>query len=422
MQNNLNATIDADAERLVRIFKDIHQNPELGFTETRTAGIVAKELTALGYEVKTGIAKTGVVGILRNGDGPVVMYRADMDCNAVKETTGLPYASTKTAVRKDSDGEDEEVPLMHACGHDAHTTWLLGLAKAMAAAKSEWKGTLVVAGQPAEELAAGAKAMVRDGMYNKGVPKPDYLVGLHTAPLPTGTVVCKPGDMFAGSDVLDVTFHGIGGHGSSPHLTKDPVLMACAAVVQYQFVVSRAIDPLRAAVITVGAIQAGTDNNVIPASALLKLNLRWYDETDRDILLAGIERINQSIASAYNLPDHLRPTTVMKGGVKVLANDAEMARAVEPVLQSLLGTRAVLTDMPKVMGSEDFHHLVLDNDKHRYLFLLVGTAKPEHVKRAQAEGLQFPYTNHSPDYQVDLDAIALGAKIGVASVAALFAA
>jgi hippurate hydrolase len=422
MTTNLNATIDADTSRLVDIFKDIHQNPELGFTEVRTAGIVAKELGALGFDVKTGIGKTGVVGILRNGDGPVVMYRADMDCNAVQETTGLPYASTKSAVRQDSAGNEEEVPLMHACGHDAHTTWLLGLAKAMATARSEWKGTLVLVSQPAEELGEGAKAMVHDGMYARGVPVPNYLIGLHTSPLPTGTVLCKAGECFAGSDLLDVTFHGVGGHGSSPHLAKDPILMACVAVVEYQFIVSRAIDPLRAAVITVGSIQAGTDNNVIPSSALLKVNLRWYDEGDRDLMLAGIERINQSIAAAYNLPESLRPTTVMKGGTKVLANDAEMVAAVNPVLQSLLGERGVLTDMPKVMGSEDFHHLVLENKEHRYLYLLVGTAKPEHVKRAVAEGNQFPYTNHNPDFQVDLDAIPLGTKIGVASVSALFAA
>src|SRR5262249_31738869 len=152
-----------------------------------------------------------------------------------------------------------------------------------------WRGTLVLIGQPAEELGQGATAMVRDGLYDRGVPRPDYLIGMHTAPLPTGTVACVAGDMNAGTDLLDVTFHGVGGHGSSPHLAKDPVLMACAAVVQYQFIVSRAIDPLRAAVLTVGSVQAGTDNNVIPDSALVKINLRWYDEQDRALMLAGID-------------------------------------------------------------------------------------------------------------------------------------
>lgn len=405
----VSTAVDGDTARLQEIFKDLHRNPELGFMETRTAGIVAKELGALGYEVKTGIGGTGVVGILRNGAGPVVMYRADMDANAVEEATGLPYSS-KVRVKLPTGAE---VPVAHLCGHDAHVTWLLGVAKTMAGLKADWKGTLVLVAQPAEEPILGAKEMVRDGLYTRdGVPKPDYLVGLHTSPIPTGFVAFKPGDFNAGTDQLDVTFRGIGGHGSSPHLTKDPVLMAAAAVMQYQFIVSRAIDPLHAAVITVGSIQSGSDNNVIPASALVKINLRWFDPADRKLMLDGIERINQSIASAYGLPPELKPTTVMKGGAVVLSNDAEMATMVQPALRSLLGEKAVIVQAPKLMGSEDFHHLVIDNEKHRYLYMFVGTAKPEHFKKAQAEGKLFPYSNHNPDYQVDLDAIALGAKIG----------
>lgn len=421
MNQELNAMIDADAGRLVSIFKDIHQNPELGFMEVRTAGIVEKELKALGYDVKTGIAKTGVVGIMENGDGPVVMYRADMDANAVKEATGLPYASTKTVKRKGAGGEDEEVPVGHMCGHDAHVTWLIGLAKVMAEHKSDWKGTLVLVAQPAEELIQGAAAMVRDGLYERGVPKPDYLIGLHTTPVPTGLVSCTAGELNAGTDQLDVTFYGVGGHGSSPHLTKDPVLMACAAVIQYQFIVSRGIDPLHAAVVTVGSIQAGNDNNVIPASALVKINLRWYHEQDRTIMLEAIERINRSIAAAYAMSEDKYPTTVMKGGSVVLANDAELAKTMAPVLQELLGEQAVLTHIPKLMGSEDFHHLVVGNENHRYLYMHVGTAKPEHFVKAQAEGKQVPYSNHNPDYQVDLNAIPIGTKIGVESVMTLLA-
>jgi len=341
------------------------------------------------------------------------MFRADMDANGVEEETGLPYAS-KVRVKLPS---GVEVPVAHLCGHDAHVTWLLGVGKVMADLKAEWKGTVVLVAQPAEEPILGAAAMVRDGLYTRhGVPKPDYLVGLHTSPIPTGTVAFKSGDVNAGTDQLDVTFRGIGGHGSSPHLTKDPVLMAAAAVVQYQFIVSRAIDPLHAAVITVGSIQAGSDNNVIPSSALVKINLRWYDEADRKLMLDGIESINQSIASAYGLPAALKPITVMKGGSKVLSNDAEMANTVLPVLQSLLGKKAVIVDVPKVMGSEDFHHLVIDNEKPRYLYMYVGSAKPEHFKRAQAEGKLLPYSNHNPDYQVDLDAIPLGAKVGTVAV------
>jgi hippurate hydrolase len=418
----LHQTIEADADRLKVIFKDLHQNPELGFQEVRTAGILAKELEALGYEVKTGIGVTGVVGILRNGEGPTVMYRADMDANAVREETGLPYASTATTRRTGADGKEEEVPVAHLCGHDAHVTWMIGLAKAFAEHKAHWSGTLVLVGQPAEEPVAGAKAMVHDGMYTRhGVPIPDVLIGLHTAAIRTGVVACAAGDINAGTDQLDVTFFGVGGHGSSPHLTKDPVLMACTAVIQYQFIVSRAIDPANSAVVTVGSVQAGSDNNVIPASSLLKINLRWYDPEDRKLMLESIERINRSIASAYNLPEALYPKTVMKGGSVVLSNNRELALKVAPVLKSILGEKSVMLSVPRVMGSEDFHHLVVETGKNiPYLYLYVGTAKPEHFDRARAEGKLVPYANHNPDYQVDIDAIPLGAKIGAASVARLF--
>ncbi len=418
----LNAAIDADANRLVAIYKDLHQNPELAFQETRTSEIVAKELRALGYAVTTGIAKTGVVGVMTNGDGPVVMYRADMDCNAVQEATGLPYASTKTMTRTNSAGKEEVVPVMHACGHDAHVTWMLGIAKVFASAKSEWKGTLVLLAQPAEEVILGAKAMVKEGLYTKfGVPEPDYLVVLHTTPKATGTVVATPGERMAGTAQLDVTFRGIGGHGSSPHLAKDPVVMAATAVMEYQTIVSRRISPLHAAVVTVGSIQTGTDNNVIPSSALLKLNLRWYVEADRDLMLDAIERINQSIADSYDLPKDLRPTTVMKGNSTVLSNDAELVTMVTPTLQALLGDKNVIGDAPKVMGSEDAHQLVAENDTRRVLYLNVGTAQPAHVKKAKSDGKEVPYHNHNPNYQVDLDAIPLGAKVGADAIAVFLA-
>src|SRR5687767_1939520 len=254
----------ADSLRLVEMFKDIHQNPELGFMEVRTSGIIEKELKALGYEVITGIAKTGLAGILKNGNGPIVMYRADMDCNSVKETTGLLYASTKTMKKEDG----TEVPVMHACGHDAHVTWMLGIAKIMAAIKNEWKGTLVFIAQPAEELMVGAEAMVKDRLYERGVPVPDYLFGLHTWPIRVGTLENGFNERTAGSDQLDVTFYGIGGHGSSPQLGKDPIVMGSSAVMQYQTIISRSIAAQDAAVLTVGAFQAGIENNVIPPSAL----------------------------------------------------------------------------------------------------------------------------------------------------------
>ncbi len=414
----LHAAIDADAPRLIEIFKDIHANPELGFMETRTAGIVERELKANGFKVRTGIGKTGVVGVLENGPGPIVMFRADMDANSVEETTGLPYASKKRVTRTTSDGRPEEVPVMHACGHDAHTTWLIGLAKAMAANKSEWKGTLVLVAQPAEEMIEGARAMVEDGLYAEGVPKPDYLLAMHTAPFATGVVLSQPGYINAGTDQLDVTFYGVGGHGSIPHVAKDPVLMAATAVVEYQFIISRGIDAQKAAVLTVGAIQAGTDNNVIPGTALVKINLRWYDEADRKIMLDGIERINRSIAAAYAMPESKFPTTVRKGWSYPVKNDPDMVAKLNPLLKGMLGDDKVLA-IPPQMGSEDFHHLVLDNEKKAYHYIQVGTAKPEHFAKAQKEGKPILYANHNADYQVDLDGIPLGTKIGAASLLTL---
>jgi len=408
--------VNEDADHLKKVFKDIHQHPELGFMEVRTSNIVAKELKNLGYKVIEGIAKTGVVGILKNGEGPVVMYRADMDANSVKEVTGLTYASTKTVKTK----EGSVVPVMHACGHDAHTTWLIGIARVMAEIKDEWHGTLVLVAQPAEELIEGARAMVDDGMYDKGVPRPDYLFGMHTAPLPTGTVNFEKGPRMAGTDQLDVTFYGIGGHGSSPHLAKDPVLMAAAAVIEYQFIVSRAIDPQNAAVLTVGSIQAGSDNNVIPASALLKINLRWYKESDRKLMIKAIDNINKSIAMAYNLPEDLYPTTNFKGWSYPLVNDSSLVDRIRPVVAKKLGEKSIITGFPPAMGSEDFHHLVIKNEGTKYLYMFFGTAKPDHYEAAKKKGDLFPYSPHNGDYQVDLDAIASGTKVATEAILELF--
>jgi amidohydrolase len=406
---------NADDARLVAIFKDIHENPELGFMETRTAAIVAKELKTLGYTVMTGIGVTGVVGILKNGEGPIVMYRADMDCNSVVETTGLPYASKKTA--KKADGT--EVPVMHACGHDAHTTWMLGIAKNMVALKSQWKGTLIMIGQPAEEPGGGAAAMEAE-MYKKGVPEPDYLLGMHTAPLPTGYYMNEAGPRMAGADQFDVTFYGKGGHGSSPHEAIDPIVMAANAILQYQTVISRNNDPQAPAVVTVGAVQAGIDNNVIPALATLKLNTRFFNYTVRDSILSRIERINKGIAVANGLPKALYPTITMKGRVSPLTNDKAMVNKINTVLEKLVGPGKNIQGLPAVMGSEDFQHLVINNKKTVYDYFLVGVASAEDTAKAKKEGKMFPYFNHNGDFKVDLKAIPFGTTLGTTALLELF--
>ncbi len=405
-----------DSVRLVAIFKDIHQNPELGFMEVRTSGIIEKELKSLGYDVITGIAKTGIAAILKNGNGPVVMYRADMDCNSVKETTGLPYASTKTMKKEDG----TEVPVMHACGHDAHVTWMLGIAKIMMAIKNEWKGTLVFIAQPAEEPMVGAEAMVNDKMYERGVPAPDYLFGLHTWPLPVGTIENGFNERMAGSDQLDVTFYGIGGHGSSPQLGKDPIVMGSSAVMQYQTIISRSIAAQDAAVLTVGAFQAGIENNVIPPSALLKLNLRWFNEKDRNTLLDGIKHINEGIAIANNLPKELYPTIKMKSKAYPLVNNTAMVNKINSALAAVMPPDKIITNTPSIMGSEDFHHLVIHNKKAIYDYILVGIADPEVAAKANKEGKKYPFSNHNGNYRVELAAIPLGTLIGAVGLMELF--
>lgn len=409
--------VDQDRDRLVTIFKDIHQNAELGFMETRTSAIVAKELETLGYEVKTGIGKTGVVGILRNGDGPKVMFRADMDANAVAEVTGLPYASTKRVERN-----GEEVPVMHACGHDAHTTWLLGLAKAMVALKSEWKGTLILVGQPDEEGGNGATAMIADGLYTRqGVPVPDYLLALHTAPVTTGLVANAAGTRMAGFDQIDVLFKGVGGHGSSPQFTKDPIVMTAHAITQYQTIVARAIDPQETAVITVGSVQAGKDNNVIPGESLVKINLRWFNPAVRETMIKGIRAINQAIAHSYGMPDNQLPTFTMKGNAPPLVNDKALVDRMNPQLVNLVGQKALLESVPATTGSEDVQLLMTDHKDIKMDFAFVGVADPALVAKAQAAGQLVPFSNHNANFQVDLNAIPFGTKVASVMVMELLA-
>ncbi len=404
----------ADSSRLSAIFQDLHQHPELGFMEVRTAGILAKELESLGYEVITGIGKTGLVAIMRNGKGPVVGYRADMDCNAVKETTGLPYASTKTMKKDDG----TEVPVMHACGHDAHMTWMLGIAKIMVELKKEWKGTLVFIGQPAEEPLLGAKAMATDPVFKTRVPKTDYLFALHTLPIEIGKVINGYGVRNSGSDQLDVTFHGVGGHGSTPEITKDPIVMMSNAILQYQTIISRNIPAQQAGVVTVGAVHAGGDNNVIPASGVVKLNLRWFNDETRNTMLEKIRAINKGIAVANGLQEADYPSITMKSTAVPLKNDTALAMRINKSLESVLLPKNIIYDLPAMMGSEDFTYLASEHTQADYVF--VGIANPAQVAKANKEGRAYPFYGHNGNYLVDLAAIPLGTVIGAVSVFEMF--
>jgi hippurate hydrolase len=415
----IHSVVDANTARLKNIFKDIHQNAELGFMETRTAAIVAKELRSLGFDVKTGIGRTGVVGILRNGDGPTFMFRADMDANAVKEATGLPYAS-KVRV---SNLDGVETPVAHMCGHDAHTTWLIALAEAMTSLKDEWTGTLVLLAQPAEEPIEGAKAMLDDGLYTThAVPKPDYFLTFHTAPMPLGTVVLTSGRLNTGSDHIDVTFHGSGGHGSSPHHATDPVIMAGMAIVQLQTVVSRMVDPVEVGVLTIGSVQAGVDNNVIPTEATLKLKLHYSNAEVRERMVEGIERIANNIARTYGIvSDDMMPTITYKGYAPAVFNSEDYIARIRKVLAEADAADKIVNDARAIEGvavhdvtipgSDDAFALIEGAEGAKGAYLGIGTADPEVFAAARKEGKEFPFFVHEPNYVVDLESIPYGAKI-----------
>lgn len=282
---------------LEALYKDVHSHPELSLQETRTAALAAKRLRTAGYEVATGIGKTGVVGVLRNGSGPTVMLRADMDALPVQEATGLEYASKVTAV----DRTGATVPVMHACGHDMHVTWLIGAATIMAQARDSWRGTLVALFQPAEETGEGAQAMVNDHLFSH-FPKPDVILGQHVMSMPAGVLACRSGVITSAGDSFEIRMFGRGAHGSMPEASIDPVVMAASTVLRLQTIVSREIAAAESAVLTIGALQAGTKENVIPDEAVLKINVRTYDEGVRKRVLAAIERIVKAEAAASGAP------------------------------------------------------------------------------------------------------------------------
>src|SRR6185503_17115307 len=272
-------------------------HPELSMQETRTAGIAADRLRGAGYEVTDGIGQTGVVGLLRNGEGPTVMLRADMDALPVREQTGLPYASTQTA----TDSSGKTVPVMHACGHDMHVTWLMGAASLLADARDTWKGTLMLVFQPAEETGRGAQAMVDGGLITR-FPRPDVILGQHVMVGPAGSIGSRAGVITSAADSLQIRMFGRGAHGSMPHASVDPVVMAAATVLRLQTIVSRELAASEAAVVTVGALQAGDKENVIPDEAVIKLNVRTFDENVRTRVLAAITRIVNAEAAASGAP------------------------------------------------------------------------------------------------------------------------
>jgi amidohydrolase len=327
------------------LYKDVHQHPELSHQETRTAGLVAGRLRDSGFEVHEQVGGTGVVGVLRNGDGPVVLLRADMDALPVREATGLPYASEVTAV----DGAGETVPVMHACGHDMHVASLAGAAALLAAGRDHWHGTLVALFQPAEEVGDGARGMV-DGGLAELVPTLDVALAQHVLPFRTGHVGTRAGAALSAADSMRITVHGRGAHGSMPQAAVDPVVLAAMIVVRLQTVVSREVDPAQTAVVTVGSIQAGTKSNVIPDTAVLQLNVRTFDEATRSTVLGAIERIVRAECAASGSPKE--PEFTLFDRFPLTDNDAASTGRVAAAFAGHFGDRAAAAGPQS--ASEDF--------------------------------------------------------------------
>jgi len=357
-------------------YQDLHRHPELSFQEHRTAGLVSDRLTELGYEVQAGIGGTGVVGILRNGDGPTVLARADMDALPVREATGLPYASAATA----TDAAGQVTPVMHACGHDMHVTCLLAAAQLLADRRHVWSGTFIGLFQPAEELGTGARAMVEDGLAQR-IPKPDVALGQHVMGLPHDTVASRPGAALSAADSIKITLHGRGTHGSMPHFGIDPILLGSAVVMRLNAIVSRELAPGHFGVVTVGAFQSGSKSNVIPESTTLLLNLRSYDDRTRVQLREAVERIVRAECDASGCP--APPEFQYTDPFPVTDNSAPLYEHVSSAFTEHFGDKAIL--MEPSTGSEDFSDIP-NGLGVPYLYWIWGGFDPDTYHRAETEG------------------------------------
>jgi hippurate hydrolase len=382
--------LDALLPELESVYKDIHSHPELSMQENRTSQLVADHLRSAGWEVTSGIGKTGVVGLLRNGNGPTIMLRADMDALPVKEATGLPYASNVTA--RDRDGKT--VPVMHACGHDMHVAWLIGAATLFARTREAWRGTLMPVFQPAEETGEGARAMIDDGLF-KRFPKPNAILAQHVMVGPSGLLSSRSGVVTSAGDSLQIRMFGRGAHGSMPQASIDPVVMAAATVLRLQTIVSREIAATDSAVVTVGSLQAGTKENVIPDEAIIKLNVRTFDESVRARVLGAIERMVNAEAEASGATK--KPEITILDRYALVRNDAQATKRVADAFRGHFGAERVQETQPTT-ASEDFGCFGSEWDVPS-VFWFVGGTDPEVYAQAKQAGKvgEIP-TNHNPRF------------------------
>ena len=373
---------------LEALYKDVHAHPELSMQETRTAGLAADRLRTAGFEVSTGVGKTGVVGLLRNGEGPTVMLRADMDALPIEEATGLPYASKI----KTKDHEGKTVPVGHMCGHDMHVACLVGATTLLAQARDAWRGTLLAVFQPGEETAEGAQAMIDDGLFGR-FPKPAVVLGQHVMVGPAGAVAGRPGAITSAADSLQIRLFGRGAHGSMPQASIDPVVMAAATVMRLQTIVSREVAAAEAAVVTVGSLQAGTKENVIPDEAVIKLNVRTFDADVRKRVLAAIERIVNAEAAASGAPRPPEITTLDRYPLNV--NDPEATKRVADAFrQHFPGDRVRVTG--PAPASEDFGSFGTEWHAPSVFWFIGGTDPDTYAKAKEAGRLNELPVNHSP--------------------------
>ena len=398
-------------DQLLDVYKDFHSNPELSFREERTSAKLAEALKSLGIEVTTGVGQMGVVGLLKNGDGPVIMIRTDLDALPVVEATGLPFASK--VIAKDPKGND--VGVMHACGHDIHITCQIGVARYLATHKESWRGTVMFVGQPAEEVGNGAQAMLKDGLFTR-FPRPKYALALHVdASLPTGQVGYRAGYILANVDSVDIVMKGKGGHGAFPHTTIDPVVQAAHLIVDLQSLISRENSPFEPAVITVGSIHGGTKHNIISDSCRLQLTVRSYGPEIRERLLSGIKRKAKAAAISANAPE---PIVEFSDATPATRNDEALVERVVPVFKRVLGDKNVIPAEPS-MGGEDFSEYGLAGVPI-FMFRL-GSVNAERLAEMKKDG-KTPPSLHSPFYYPDAkEAITTGVTAMTAALLDLMA-
>ena len=409
----IGAAVDADYDSYLEpLFVHFHKNPELSFLENKTAARMAQELRAAGLEVTENVGGTGVVGMVKNGEGPLILLRADMDGLPVQEKSGLDYASVATQVGQDG----KEYPVMHACGHDVHITSMVGTARQLMSMKDKWSGTLMFIVQPAEERVGGAKAMLADGLYDR-FGKPDYALAFHVSSvLQTGLVSAAEGIQYSSSDSVDITVPGIGAHGASPHMGRDPVYIASQIVTALQSIVSREIMPLSPAVITVGSFQAGSKHNIISDEAKLQLTVRSNDEAVRAQLLAAIQRVAVNVGKAHGLPEDLPVKVEVVEGTPVTYNDPALARRLNGVMKRDLGESAFKEFQQLGMGAEDFAYFVADElGVPGYYFAVGGTPKSA-FDAQEAGGPRVP-SHHSPLFKIaPRESVTLGTRAMIVAV------